>query len=473
MCARLVSGLGGCLFAIGCVSSPIYECSGPSQCISSSGEQGLCMPTGSCAYADESCGPLGFRYSRQSVPDLASSCASETQSDGCLVQVAAGIEFSCAVKSDGSAWCWGNNDHGQMGDGAFIGESRAVPVKVALPAEVQVASVGCGEVHACALSKAGSVWCWGGGDSLQLGLGSQDATDHVSPVEMVFPETALPIRRMSVGAAHTCVVDNRDKVWCWGENDHEECGQPLLAACPGTTEPAECEDVPVPTLVADADLTVKFVVSGDEFTCSIDDLNELACWGDNSLAELGIGTLDVAGGANPRQSPVPVQSGRGSFLTLDTESGIPLFAAGAEHACAVVGGSLLCWGSNGSGQVGTGRKTASEVTPVFVTSSRNVAIGCMAKHTCAIAGSNAALSCWGNNSDGQLGVGSTEDVLAPIPGGLVGVREAGLGDRHTCAIVAGGSLYCWGANDKGQLGNANLASVLSPLPSEAQQTICE
>jgi alpha-tubulin suppressor-like RCC1 family protein len=247
----------------------------------------------------------------------------------------------------------------------------------------------------------------------------------------------------------------------------------VLEPCPGSTDPPECEDVQVPTPIADADMLANFVVSGDEFTCAIDDLNELACWGDNSLAELGIGTLDVDGGANSHQTPVPNSSGSGSFLTLDSASGIPLFAAGAEHACAVVGGSVLCWGSNGSGQVGVGSKTASEATPLFVTSSREIAIGCMAKHTCSIDSADGRLACWGNNTDGQIGVGTSTDVLVPAKVSLVGVKQAALGDRHTCALVTGGGLYCWGANDRGQLGLPISSNALSPTLSGAQSVICK
>jgi alpha-tubulin suppressor-like RCC1 family protein len=431
------------------------------------------MPIGSCAYPDESCGQRALRHSDGAPGDLASTCVAEGAADDCLVQIAAGIEFSCAVKSDGTAWCWGNNDHGQLGDGRFIGESRALPAKVALPAEVRAASIGCGEVHACVLSNAGRVWCWGGGDSLQLGLGTADAADHVAPVEILFPDSSLPIQHLTVGAAHTCVVDSQEKVWCWGENDHEECGQPVLEPCPGTSEPSVCEDVPVPTLIADTNLLAKFVVSGDEFTCAIDDLNELACWGDNSLAELGLGTLEVQGGANAHQTPVPHQAGAGSFLTLDTASGVPIFSAGAEHACAVVGGSVLCWGRNGSGQLGVGTKTASEATPAFVESAREIAIGCMANHTCSIDGANGALTCWGNNSDGQIGIGNTDDALSPAPVPLLAVRTAALGDRHTCALVTGAGLYCWGANDKGQLGVPITSTTQTPMPSAAQDVICE
>jgi alpha-tubulin suppressor-like RCC1 family protein len=457
----------------GCVSSPAYSCASSIQCISAAGKQGICLPSGSCAYPDPACADLGLRRSPDATPALASECVESSPAHDCIVQVATGIAFSCAVKTDGSVWCWGANDHGQLGDGGLIGEPHDVPVKVALPEGIQVTSVGCGEEHACALSVDGRVFCWGGGDSLQLGLGSADPTDHDAPVEVVFPGRTSSITYLSVGAAHNCAVEDRRLVWCWGENQHEECGQRLDMPCPGMAEASgNCENVPVPTPISRLEFAATHLISGDEFTCAVDDLNELWCWGDNSLAELGQ-AVDVAGGASPQQTPVPQRTGKGSFLTIDTSDGVPFVAAGDEHACVIAGGSVLCWGSNGSGQLGVGSKSASQSAPQVVGSAREVAIGCMAKHTCAIEGAVGGLSCWGNDSDGQIGVGSTKDALVPTVVPLVGVSQAALGDRHTCALINGIGLYCWGANDKGQLALPISSAVLTPTVSAATATICQ
>jgi alpha-tubulin suppressor-like RCC1 family protein len=467
-----IASLAAELGLAACVSSPDYQCASSTECVSADAEQGLCTAEHYCAYPDDSCGARGLRYSSGASSEIASVCVAPNETTSCLVQIATGIDFSCARKNDGSVWCWGANDHGQLG-GSSPDPLSDVPVRVALPEGVQAVSVGCGEVHACALSASGGVFCWGGGDSLQLGLGSADAADHATPVEIMFPADASPIGSLTVGAAHTCVVDAAERVWCWGENDHEECGQRVAAPCPGESDPVGCEDVPRPTLLAEPVSAARFVVSGDEFTCAIDDLNELSCWGDNSLGELGLGVLDVEGGSSARQTPLPKRSGVGSFLTLDAVDGAPIFAAGAEHACVVVGGSVMCWGSNSSGQVGIGTKSASESAPLVVESARDVAAGCMAKHTCAIEGPSGRLSCWGNDADGQLGIGSNDDISSPTPLPLVGVQKAALGERHTCALVTGGLLYCWGANDKGQLGLPLSAAVVTPALSSASATICQ
>jgi alpha-tubulin suppressor-like RCC1 family protein len=461
------------LWLTACVSGPDYRCETSTECVSKDAEQGVCTAEHYCAYPDDGCGPRGLRHSSDAASAIASRCVAPSAAVSCLVELALGIDFSCATSSDGSVWCWRVNEHGQLGGGS-AGEPSDVPVRVALPEGFQAVAVGTGEVHACALSTSGSVWCWGGGDSLQLGLGASDATDHATPVEIRFPAETGPLLSMSVGAAHTCVVDEAERIWCWGENDHEECGQLVSAPCPGESEPMSCEDVPRPTLMAEQVAAARFVFSGDEFTCAIDDLNELSCWGDNSLGELGLGELDVDGGSSARQTPLPQSTGAGAFLTLDTRAdGVPSFAAGAEHACVVFGGSVICWGSNSAGQVGNGIKSATVAAPFVVESAREVVAGCMAKHTCAIDGTNGALSCWGNDADGQLGIGSSEDILTPSPVPLVAVQKASLGERHSCALVTGGLLYCWGANDKGQLGLPASGAVLTPTLSNAPATICQ
>jgi alpha-tubulin suppressor-like RCC1 family protein len=228
--------------------------------------------------------------------------------------------------------------------------------------------------------------------------------------------------------------------------------------------------VPEPTVLS-TPFTAVHVVMGDEFSCAVDDLNEVHCWGDNTLGELGIGTL-VLPGQGGFNTPVPQKSGVGSFLALDTSGDTPALAAGAEHACVAAGGTVYCWGSNGSGQVGMGSKSASEPTPRNVTSARTVAAGCMAKHTCTVDSKSGSLSCWGNNADGEIGIGSVNEVLRPTTIPIAGVRAVALGETHSCALVTGGTLYCWGANDKGQLGFASAAVVTSPHPSDVVAEVC-
>ena len=422
------------------------------------------MPDARCAYSDTACSDTGLRYSSQAGADAA-TCTPRNPAGDCLVQVTLGINFSCALKSDGSVWCWGVNDHGQLGDGQPAGDFSASPRRVALPANFTATEIGAGEIHACALSKSDGVWCWGGGESLQLGRGIDDAKDHSTPVEAIFPSQALPVHSLAVGAAHNCVVDQVGTVWCWGENDHNEAGQNPGLPCPlgGDSEP--CQDVPIPTPVA-SDLSAISVVSGDEFSCAIDDLSELRCWGDNSLGELGIGTT------TPHTTELAQMSGMGSFLTVDSDRGVPMIALGAEHGCVVTGGSVQCWGSNAAGQVGLGSKSASEPTPHFVEISHSVFAGSMAKHTCSVDSDSGHVACWGANADGQLGLAHVEEVLVPTDIPIAGARKVALGASHSCVLIGTGALYCWGSNTEGELGVTPSRVESSPIVSDALAAIC-
>jgi alpha-tubulin suppressor-like RCC1 family protein len=460
----LSSALLALYAASGCASDHEEQCTSNAECLSAGHEQGVCLPDSHCAYPDIACRDTGLRYASASGAQ-GSACAPRNRDGSCLTQLTLGIDFTCALKNDGSVWCWGTNDHGQLGDGQPAGDFSGSPRRVALPVDFAATEIGAGEIHACALSSSGSVWCWGGGDSLQLGQGSADAEDHLTPVEAIFPSRVVAVHSLSVGAAHNCVVDQAGTVWCWGENDHREAGQNSLIPCPSAGDSQPCQDVSSPTPIA-SDLSAIAVMSGDEFSCLIDDLSELRCWGDNSLGELGIGTT------TPLNTEFAQMTGLGSFLTVDTDHGTPLLALGAEHACVVAGGSVQCWGSNGAGQVGVGTKSASEPSPHFVETAHSVLAGSMAKHTCSVESDSGHIMCWGANADGQLGLGHVEEALVPTEVPIAGMKHGALGATHSCMLIGTGALYCWGSNAEGELGITPSRVESSPIVSDALAKIC-
>jgi len=182
------------------------------------------------------------------------------------------------------------------------------------------------------------------------------------------------------------------------------------------------------------------------------------CWGDNRIGELGIGSL--------ADSHVPAAvSGLGSNVTS--------ISAGRFHSCAsiTVGSTqqARCWGDNVDGEIGLGDSiyVSTPALVIGLTSGASaLASGAYSTHSCAIVG--GAAQCWGNNSNGQLGDGSNVDSSVPVAvtGLSSGVAAIAKGAAHTCAVVAGKAL-CWGANASGQLGNASIIDAATPVTAIA------
>ncbi|NLT36147.1 MAG: chromosome condensation regulator RCC1, partial [Gaiellales bacterium] len=188
-------------------------------------------------------------------------------------------------------------------------------------------------------------------------------------------------------------------------------------------------------------VAVQAIATGGSHTCALTIAGGAKCWGRNDFGQLGDGST------TNRSEPVDVAG-----LT----SGVAAIAAGGSHTCAVTtGGSLLCWGDNVRGQLGDGT-TTDRSEPVYVTnlSSGVAAVTCGYQHTCARTTAGGA-KCWGYNSLGQLGNGTTTSRLTPVDvtGLTSGVASLSAGYSHTCAVTTGGAAKCWGGGGHGELGD--------------------
>jgi len=154
------------------------------------------------------------------------------------------------------------------------------------------------------------------------------------------------------------------------------------------------------------------------------------------------------------------------FGVNETLSAFTALASGDWHTCALTaGGGVKCWGSNSNGQLGDG-STAARSIPVDVIGLSNGvrALTAGSYHTCALM-SGGTVKCWGSNSDGQLGDGSTTSRSTPVDvAGLGGnVIALAAGAYHTCALTAGGGVKCWGQNEVGQLGDGTTTQRTTPV----------
>src|SRR5262249_25541795 len=133
----------------------------------------------------------------------------------CTSALGAGVSHACAIRSDGTAWCWGSNDFGQLGDNTTT--DRTSPVQATAPGMPKLTALAGGLEHTCELGAAGTVWCWGHNDKAQLGTGAGET--HI-PVRIPNLTGATAI---VAGDRHACALVN-GSVMCWGDNGLGQIG---------------------------------------------------------------------------------------------------------------------------------------------------------------------------------------------------------------------------------------------------------
>lgn len=326
---------------------------------------------------------------------------------------------SCAVVAN-AAYCWGNNSIGQVGNGTTGGT-------VTQPVQVTGLSSGVTDITVmndavCAIHN-NIVKCWGNNANSILGV--TPATLASSNVPYTHPSfSATTVSKIDGGNNHACAL-NGSSVKCWGSGSNGQIGSFSNSASPLT-------------LVTGA----SDVKSGANFSCALVS-GAAKCWGANASGQIGN------------------NSATANFATAQQVSGITsgatVLTAGATHACAVHSSVTKCWGSNTTGELGTG-----SLTPTLSKVPVNVSgLAAVPKYlaggdglTCAVL-TTGELRCWGNDSSGQMGQGTTSSYsLSPVvPTGFSsGVMAANAGSLNVCSVM-NQHIYCWGDNTYGQIGN--------------------
>nr|WP_257504851.1 biotin transporter BioY [Alcaligenes aquatilis] len=300
---------------------------------------------------------------------------------------------------------------------------------------IRVRSIDAGVSHTCAVTTTGAALCWGANAYSQLGDGT--LTQRSAPVAV--HGLGSGVASITVGRNHTCAVTTAGATLCWGSNDFGQLGD----------ETTTLRSVPV--AVRGLSSGVASITAGLNHTCARTTGGAALCWGRNSSGQLGDGT------STQRTTPVEVQG---------LNSGVASITAGLNHTCAVTTtGAALCWGLNSFGQLGDGTST-QRTTPVEVQglNSGVASITAGANHTCAMTTAGAAL-CWGLNSFGQLGDGTSTQRTTPVEvqGLNSGVASITAGANHTCAMTTAGATLCWGLNDYGQLGDGTSTQRSAPV----------
>jgi serine/threonine-protein kinase len=350
----------------------------------------------------------------------------------------AGGWHTCAADGD-ALYCWGKNNHGQVGSGELRDELlRAKVTGVERPRGVAL-----GLFHTCACAASGELFCWGRGREGQLGLpdrkdaqqdAQQDARrDARRPRRVPLP---APCVAVAAGPRHTCALLGgplQGRVSCFGENVGGEAGQ----------SPSASVD---PTLVPELDHVVEIAANGDNrgapsgFTCARKRDGTVVCFGDNEFGQLGDRTLAFG----PTLRTIPA---------LTDAAGLAL---GGSFGCALRRDARIrCWGDVSVAHDRARRRVSRPADELVagLTGVQQLAAGL--GHACALLGGAHAgsVTCFGDGSYGQLGRAVPPGVLhdaGPLP--MSGISGLALGQVHTCLRHATG-LVCAGLNQSGQLGN--------------------
>jgi alpha-tubulin suppressor-like RCC1 family protein len=152
---------------------------------------------------------------------------------GMVLAVAAGSHHTCAVAGNTLVYCWGRNDAGQLGTAPSASRSTPLPALDMNMVGVKAKLVGAGATHSCAIKDDGTLWCWGSNGAGELGNGSSATTSLAVQAASLGGTVAA----VTAGAAFTCARQNDSSVFCWGKNDVGQCAQPPTPSVPVPTKP--------------------------------------------------------------------------------------------------------------------------------------------------------------------------------------------------------------------------------------------
>lgn len=301
-------------------------------------------------------------------------------SDSDWVSLTAGDFHTCGIRSDGTAWCWGSNQVGELGTSTNDGTTTPDPVPAQVGTATAWAQLSAGHDHTCGVRTDDTLWCWGLNTDGQLGTPTNSGTANANP-EPVQVGTDTDWVQVSAGGWHTCALKTDHSLWCWGANDFGQLGVALNAG----TDTAQ----PVPRQVIGSWAAI---AAGDRYTCATRTDGAVWCWGRNTDGQLGHPTNVGTDAPNPD----PQQLG------VDTDWAD--VAAGENHTCAVkTDGTTWCWGDNAFGETSTAAISGATTTPTQLgTATTWSELSAGWGSSCGLTTHGTAW-CWGNNDAGQLG----------------------------------------------------------------------
>ncbi|WP_338058848.1 InlB B-repeat-containing protein [Bifidobacterium mellis] len=395
-------------------------------------------------------------------------------------QMSDAMGFSVGVASDGNAYAWGSNQHGQLGIGNTAKQNK--PVKIPLPDGVDstftYTQVAAGGFHVLAIGSDQIVYSWGANDHGQLG--DNTTVDHSTPHSVPDPsDTSRPFKavQVSAGAYDSAAIDLNGNVYTWGSEGNSRDGD----FNPSFTQP---QKTPAPAAAPDGSgqgLQAVQVSLGWSFILALDADGNAYAWGYNNYGQLGNNSTSSTYTATPakvRDPNSPEDPNKGLQATQ--------ISAGTDHGLAIdKNGAVLSWGHNNSGQLGNS-STYDQPVPKPVKNSGKtgnftaVSISAGVIYSLAVDSAGNTWG-WGYNAYGQVGNGDVYPLQTPTKvlstdssantGESLQATQISAAQYHSLAIGRDGNAYAWGDNTYGQLGNGSLQQSRKPTSVAFNQAL--
>ncbi|RYD99337.1 MAG: hypothetical protein EOP50_04350, partial [Sphingobacteriales bacterium] len=400
---------------------------------------------------------LGFSRERISsvlitIVFLAALLLAESRGQTLLPQqprrVAGGYYHSVMLEPDGTIWASGQNNYGQLGDGTLVYRNVPVQVKAANGQPLTgIVAVSAHVYYTIALSREGTVWGWGNNSGGQLGDGTITSRQVPMRILEANGQPLTQVVAVAAGYLHCIALKADGTVWAWGQNAYGQVGDGTMTN----------RHRAVQVKNADSSMlsNVRAISAGMYASYAVKDDGSVWAWGQNIYGQLGDGT-----GTN-RSTPVRTKDGNGPT------GGVVNVASFGNHCLALKqDGTVWAWGLGAGGQLGDGttvsRNLAVQVKDQYGPISGVAAIAVGNLHSIAVT-LNGTVWAWGQNSNGQLGIGSTTYKTTATHVGNTGrIVEVACGLYHSVALSYDGALTAWGYNVYGQLGDGTTTQRIAP-----------
>lgn len=393
----------------------------------------------------------------------------------CATQIVAGGHHFCARISDGTVRCWGDDAKGQRGvvpadagadakvDGGDAGDASS-PVAIRAVSDLaNVTQISAGRDTTCARLADGAIACWGGNESGELGGGAADEDPHPHAARLEGDAGAMA--RVDVGYGSACGTLASGSVLCWGNDENQQLARESGGALASAPDVAS---LGFPPAAIGIGLSTGFALAQDGAVYS---------WG--AVAGPNGGLAGRTASITP--SPIPIAlSGIPSVSRIavsgPTEATPPpgsfpgdIFPPN-QHACAIAGGEVYCWGKSQQGGLAIGLPDTVVRTPTLARLgttgyAQQVAVG--GETTCARL-TDGTVSCAGVNDKGQLargGAGMFESGFVGATAIVGRVVQVAVSESSVCALFREGNIACWGSNAHGEIGDGRTDGAPHPTPT--------